>query len=153
MGRKRDRDASGRLDDAKAGKPSKKRRHLSEKDIKFVKLYDDLANELEDVRNAATKSLLLELDPKSGKDSEAIEKCFTRLTRGINSNRKAARLGFSVALTQLLGQTYIDNPQSSALPIARAGIVEFVIKQTTPQGDFSNQVKPKSLTECIERRC
>lgn len=139
MGRKRARDVNGDSNETNVDEPSKKRRQFSEQDLRLAKLYEDLANEVASVRNEATKSLLQVLDPEKS-DSAAIEKCFTRLIRGLCSNRKAARLGFSIALTELLGQTYIDNPRASELSIQSKDLVDLVLKQTIQLGKTSSQV-------------
>ncbi|MCJ1473397.1 DNA-directed DNA polymerase, partial [Lambiella insularis] len=82
----------------------KRRRESSGVDTEVVEIYEDLANEDEEVRLRAAKALLSRVLPDNNPSNEELEKILKRLFRGLCSSRKAARLGFSVALTEFLVQ-------------------------------------------------
>ena len=85
----------------------KRQRESSASDTRLVEIYEDLANLDEKVRLKAAHTLItsfvagheIEADEDNGKRLDSI---LTRLIRGLCSGRKAARIGFSVALTELL---------------------------------------------------
>lgn len=70
-------------------------------DTELIEIYEDLANESEEIRLEAAKNLLAKLPSLS---SEQRHRVLGRLFRGLCSGRKAARLGFSVAVTEVLTQ-------------------------------------------------
>lgn len=92
----------------------KRRRDLPAVDTQLVEIYDDLANEDEEIRLKAAQSLLQKTSPSAGLTSEKLNEVLRRLIRGLCSGRKAARLGFSVALTEYLIQ--LLGPDSSYWP-------------------------------------
>ena len=79
----------------------KRRRESRTVDTELIEIYEDLANESEETRLEAAKNLLTKLPSLS---SEQRYKVLGRLFRGLCSGRKAARLGFSVAVTEVLAQ-------------------------------------------------
>jgi DNA polymerase phi len=84
----------------------KRRRESYNVDVKLVEIYEDLANENDDIRITAASELVSRFTPESQPSDELIEKTLTRLFRGLCSGRKAARIGFSVALTEILSQVF-----------------------------------------------
>ncbi|KAK2875593.1 hypothetical protein FQN49_001579 [Arthroderma sp. PD_2] len=82
--------------------PKKRRREGVNVDVKLVEIYDDLSNENDEIRLKAASDLLSRFTPDANPTAEDIEKVLLRLFRGLCSSRKAARLGFSIALTELL---------------------------------------------------
>lgn len=76
----------------------RKREDAGDIDRQLVKIYDDLADERETTRFEAAKALLTKLTHGASVRREVLE----RLFRGLASGRKSARVGFSVALTELL---------------------------------------------------
>ena len=116
---------------------SKKRpREVKATDTKLIEIYDDLANEDEEIRLKAAYALLLQFSTNT-----TIELHITilkRLFRGLCSGRKAARLGFSVALTEFLSQiflAYIDEQR-----IGASEIIDLLESQTALDGSTSGQV-------------
>jgi len=114
----------------------KRKREVNEVDVELVNIYDELADDQEDRRLAAAHSLLSKIfKPGVAIDDDQIKATLTRLFRGLCSSRKSARLGFSVALTELL----------SHLPVARPGaaqdgrILDILESQTVPEGHTSGQ--------------
>ncbi|KAF3484407.1 DNA polymerase V [Arthroderma uncinatum] len=86
--------------------PKKRRRERVNVDVKLVEIYDDLSNENDEIRLKAASDLLSRLMPDANPAPEDIEKALLRLFRGLCSSRKAARLGFSIALTELLSMLF-----------------------------------------------
>ncbi|KAM5466640.1 DNA-directed DNA polymerase [Microsporum audouinii] len=82
--------------------PKKRRREKVNVDVKLVEIYDDLSNENDEIRLKAASDLLSRFTPDANPAPEDVEKALLRLFRGLCSSRKAARLGFSIALTELL---------------------------------------------------
>ncbi|KAL9023585.1 MAG: hypothetical protein Q9196_007111, partial [Gyalolechia fulgens] len=62
-----------------------------------------------------------------------------RLLRGLCSGRKAARLGFSITLTELLSQRWGKPPVDGADELPLAELVDVLIKQTETTGKVSGQ--------------
>ena len=125
----------------------KKSRHYSEQDRKLASLYDNLADELNDVRVKAAKDLILELQPqKISEKGNLIETVIKRLIRGLCSGRKAARSGFFIALTELLRTLYDEDSKHSTDEIPPFDkIPELIESLTQPEGNVAGQV---STTRC-----
>jgi len=120
----------------------KKSRHYSEQDRKLASLYDNLADELNDVRIKAAKDLLLELQPQkiSGRGN-LMETVMKRLIRGLCSGRKAARFGFFIALTELLRTLYGEDSkygEDKIPPFEK--IPELIENLTQPESNVAGQV-------------
>ncbi|KAF2012208.1 hypothetical protein BU24DRAFT_352794 [Aaosphaeria arxii CBS 175.79] len=110
-GLKRRRDSEGAdAADNKATKRRQKLRHrqLDGDELKLLKLYEDLAAESDNVRLEAAKQLIMRFSPDAdpAPSAEAVEKALNRIIRGLCSQRKAARVGFCVTLTELLRQLF-----------------------------------------------
>ncbi|KAL1582787.1 hypothetical protein WHR41_08349 [Cladosporium halotolerans] len=83
--------------------PSRKRRlDYTEADAQLAKIYNDLADDVQAVRIKAAGEVVRNLSAKSDQQIERIEKAIARLIKGLCSGRKAARLGFSIALSEVL---------------------------------------------------
>ena len=78
----------------------KRRRENVTEVSKRTEVYEDLAHLDAPVRLKAAQTLLTEVVP--GADTDQLKEILRRLFRGLCSGRKAARLGFSVALTGML---------------------------------------------------
>jgi DNA polymerase phi len=114
MQRKRQREPR---EDAVVDNGTKKRqRQFTEQDQKLVKIYNDLADERNDVRIQAAKDFVLEFTADREPSGDFIEKSLTRLIRGLCSGRKAARPGFFIALSELLRQFYHSEQRLSGVP-------------------------------------
>lgn len=121
--------------------PRKRRREAANIDVKLVEIYEDLANEKSEIRLKAAHDLLSRFTPNQNASDEQIEKVLKRLFRGLCSSRKAARIGFSIALTELLSQVFSgpNRRESEELNIQKAlGIWE---SQTNPVNCASGQVR------------
>ncbi|KAL1995975.1 hypothetical protein VTN49DRAFT_510 [Thermomyces lanuginosus] len=113
--------------------PSKKRRLESYNvDVKLVEIYEDLANEKDDVRLKAAQELVSRFTPESSPTEEQIQKALRRLFRGLCSGRKAARVGFSIALTEVLAQVFsVPRPDGSEVTVPK---VLDILESTTDAG-------------------
>ena len=112
----------------------KRRREYDAVDTELVEIYEDLANEAEDVRLLAAHRLLSKIS-----DTSVLKgKVLPRLFRGLCSGRKAARIGFSVVLTDLLSQTFSVSRTADDLIIE--AVLDILRTQTTSEGKVSGQV-------------
>jgi len=140
MGKKRRRqdedDDGARANGSNGVAAVKKQRQFTVQDSKLAKLYEELASEVSSARIKAAKDLLLEL---SDVDQAVVKKSITRLIKGLCSSRKAARLGFFVALTELLRQSFdAEFQQNTAVGVDE--LVELVTRTTSVEGKASGQV-------------
>lgn len=101
-------------------------------------IYEKLADESEDKRLRAAHSLLKDFEPKST-SIEQIKVIITRLFRGLCSSRKAARLGFSVALTEYLIEVNVQRGASIENGIPASSVIDILDNETTPEGNNSGQ--------------
>lgn len=111
---------------------SKKRKR--EVDFELVKVYEQLADQDETVRLNAAGTLVSQIFKAGVTSEEQTTNILKRLFRGLCSGRKAARLGFSVALTELLSQLSV--PESSA---PTSTIVQILETESTPETGTSGQ--------------
>ena len=114
----------------------KRQREVKASDTKLIEIYDDLANEDEEIRLKAAYALLSQFAANTTIDQH--KTILKRLFRGLCSGRKAARLGFSIALTEFLSQVFlahIDGQEIEALEI-----VDLLESQTAVDGSTSGQV-------------
>ncbi|ORY11817.1 DNA polymerase phi-domain-containing protein [Clohesyomyces aquaticus] len=141
---KRDRDVP--TGDAADVAPSKRRRHISGDDIKISKLYEDLAAESDEVRLEAAKQLILKFSPQNQPSSEAVGHALNRLIRGLCSQRKAARIGFCVTLTELLREVLVQNRGSiSGLNLDVNEVLSLVEAKTKIEGNVPGQERRDHL--------
>lgn len=117
----------------------KRRREPSSIDVQLVEIYDDLANESEEIRLKAAKAFLTKFSADSHRSNDELAEAVRRLLRGLCSGRKAARLGFSITLTELLSQRWGKPPVDGAGELQLAGLVDVLIKQTEIEGKVSGQ--------------
>lgn len=120
--------------------PRKRRREVANVDVKLVEIYEDLANEKNEIRLKAAGELLSRFAPDKDPSEEDVEKAIHRLFRGLCSSRKAARVGFSIALTELLATVFAapDGKRPANLDVPK--IIEVLEKMSTPTGSSSGQV-------------
>ncbi|KAL6232898.1 hypothetical protein BDW75DRAFT_216475 [Aspergillus navahoensis] len=91
----------------------KRRREPVTVNTKLVEIYEDLASEIDEVRLKAAQALVSQFTPDKSPNDEDIQKALQRLFRGLCSSRKAARIGFSIALTEMLTQVFAVGRSSS----------------------------------------
>ncbi|KAK2786300.1 DNA-directed DNA polymerase [Onygenales sp. PD_12] len=117
----------------------KRRREPVNVDVKLVETYEDLANENDEIRLKAAQELVSRFTADKNPTDEDIEKVLRRLFRGLCSGRKAARIGFSIALTETLSQVFSParDLASSSLSVSKA--IEVWEAQSNPGGGASGQ--------------
>ncbi|KAI9658869.1 MAG: DNA-directed DNA polymerase [Trizodia sp. TS-e1964] len=101
-------------------------------------LYSELADDDEDVRLQAAHALLNSLSFAG--TSTDYEYAIKRLTRGLASGRKSSRIGFSVALTELISQIFgmrQDGIISRLITFER--LIELLKTSMKPEGNVSGQ--------------
>ncbi len=93
----------------------------------------------EEIRLKAAHAFLIKFSPKDNHSSEQLFEALRRLVRGLCSGRKAARIGFSVALTEFLSQQWgaLSNTEAT-LQISR--LIDVLVKQTEVTGNITGQV-------------
>ena len=117
----------------------KRRREPITVDAQSIEIYEDLANENEEIRLKAAHALLTRVSPEKSPSFEDLQKVLKRLLRGLSSSRKAARLGFSVALTEFLRQHCISD--SSSRPVLEVTHTINVLEELTrAPGGIAGQV-------------
>jgi DNA polymerase phi len=117
---------------------SKRRRDVSTADTRLIEIYEDLANENEEIRLKAAHTLLSEFARPTSSTQQKIKTILQRLFRGLCSSRKAARLGFSVALTEFLAQIFQSPVEERGL--SQNDILGILDKDTISGGNTSGQV-------------
>ena len=117
---------------------SKKRtREKRDVNVQLVEIFEDLASENNDVRVKAAR-LLLARDSTSHDD---VLSTFRRLVRGLCSGRKAARPGFSMALTEFLVKYASgQSPSPDGQSLHHEEILQMIRKQIQLSGDATGQV-------------
>ncbi|KAL8956896.1 MAG: hypothetical protein Q9193_005697 [Seirophora villosa] len=117
----------------------KRRREPSSSVSQLVEIYDDLANEKENIRIKAAHALLTQLSSDNHASPEQLVEALQRLIRGLCSNRKAARIGFSVALTELLSQRWGQHQEDCAEIPNLTELIDTLIERTKASGNISGQ--------------
>ena len=123
----------------------KRRRELKTVDVQKVEIYEDLSNFDESVRLKAAQALLTNFvigEKSTGHELNAI---IRRLLRGLCSGRKAARLGFSVALTESLHEIYGQQKDTVTGVQGVAELLETLKAQSSTIGSLSGQVRQNSV--------
>ena len=123
----------------------KRKRQFTEKDQKLAKIYNDLADERNNVRIQAAIELVAEFSADQEPSGEFIERTLARLIKGLCSGRKAARVGFSIALSELLRQFYCSETKLSSVPDLGKLIVK-LSELTELEGSVTGQVSTVSTT-------
>ncbi|ETN46571.1 uncharacterized protein HMPREF1541_00756 [Cyphellophora europaea CBS 101466] len=114
----------------------KRKRDVADVDVEVVNIYDKLASEDETTRLNAARQLLTKTFQDGTTTEDQINTILKRLFRGLCSSRKAARLGFVVALTEFLSQLQAS-PQSALISPAKA--IDILESTTTPEGGSRGQ--------------
>jgi DNA polymerase phi len=142
MGEKaRKRSREGFPGDGDDGVPVKRRRQVNEDQLKLSKLYEDLAAESDDVRFEAAKQLIVRFSPSSEPAAKDVESALARLIKGLCSQRKAARVGFSLTLTELLREIFGQKEITiEGLNLNVASLIQLVEEKTKVEGNVPGRV-------------
>ena len=109
-------------------------------DTHLVEIYEDLASVDEKIRLEAAHRLLTEFVHQKKASGEQLNEILRRLIRGLCSSRKAARLGFSIALTEFLVELFgHDKEQVEGLQ-SLTELLETLKVQTHITSNVSGQV-------------
>lgn len=120
-------------------RPVKKARTYTAEDAKFAKIYDGLSSEVGERRIKASAELVKKLFDSNHVQKDRIDEALKRLIRGLCSGRKAARLGFSVTLTEVLGQILVNDTRG--LQYRAADIFGLINAITQIDNNASGQVQ------------
>lgn len=135
------RQSAGEDGGATGANAVKRRRQYTEEDSKLASLFNDLASEVKDDRMNAAKELITKVAPENEPNAELVNKVLLRLIKGLCSGRKAARLGFSMVLTEVLRSLF--GPKSKSIPelaLTVDGVIDMVTERTKPEGRVAGQV-------------
>jgi hypothetical protein len=123
--------------------PLKRRRQINEEQLKLSKLYENLAAESDEVRIDAAKQLIVKFSAENKPAAYDVKSAINRLIKGLCSQRKAARVGFSLTLTELLRQLFgqDSNPVADS-DLRVASIIKLVEENTKVEGNVPGKVSP-----------
>ncbi|KAK3708993.1 DNA-directed DNA polymerase [Vermiconidia calcicola] len=125
--------------------PSRKKRFkYTPEDAQLAKLYNDLADNVQTVRIKAAGDLLKNLSAKSPDQPQRLETAETRLIKGLCSGRKAARLGFSIALAEVFRLKFRSDTESGH-DIILVPTVDHIVQLTETEGNVSGLEKRDHL--------
>lgn len=123
----------------------KRRREPYNVDVKLVEIYEDLASEKDEIRLKAAQGLVSQFTPDKNPTDDQIKKTLSRLFRGLCSSRKAARIGFSIALTEVLTQIFATSRESSDFGLSDA--LKIWESQSNASGSETGQVCAADLVQ------
>ncbi|KAK0771869.1 DNA-directed DNA polymerase [Friedmanniomyces endolithicus] len=126
--------------------PSRKRRldHV-EANTALAQAYNDLADEIPSVRLRGAGDICKYLTTESPDQAHRTDAALDRLVKGLCSGRKAARLGFSVALSEVLRLAFSQSKSLDADDFTLAKVAEKCIHLTRPEGKVSRQEQREHL--------
>ena len=119
----------------------KRRREQPAVDVQLVELFEDLANVDEVIRIKAAGNLVRRIASDTDASAEQLNEYIRRLIRGLCSGRKAARLGFSIALTESLTKIFESKANDVPGLTSIAELIETLRSQTRCNGNVSGQVR------------
>jgi DNA polymerase phi len=135
--REREPDQTEKVDET----PAKRRRQSNTDQVKLSKLYADLAAEEDDVRLEAAKQIIVKFSHENQPAAKDVEDALVRLIKGLCSQRKAARVGFSLTLTELLRQLFAAKQDViEGLKLDAASVIKMVEEKTKAKGNVPGKV-------------
>jgi DNA polymerase phi len=114
-------------------------------EVQLSKIYNDLADEEATVRLQAAGELLNSLSTSTSDQISRVNAAITRLIKGVCSDRKAARLGFPVALSEVLRLAFDLSAQQQHNDFNLDSITAKIIKLTEAEGKKRGQEKRNYL--------
>jgi DNA polymerase phi len=125
-----------------SGGPAKRKRQVTDGRLELYKLYEDLASESNETRLKAAEQLITKFSPQSKPSPHDLQEVLNRLVRGLCTQRKAARLGFCVTLTELLRQ-FLGKQRTAieGLELGVDSLLKRIDKQTKVEGNVSGMVR------------
>jgi DNA polymerase phi len=94
--------------------------------------------EKDEIRLKAAQGLVSQFTPDKNPADDQIQKVLQRLFRGLCSSRKAARIGFSIALTEVLSQIFSSTRGAAQFGLSDA--LNIWEAQSNASGSESGQV-------------
>lgn len=113
-------------------------------DLDLAQLWENLANEDEDARLNAAKDLRVRY--LATKEKDGARQIIKRLFRGLCSGRKAARLGFFVAITSILRPT---SKSASCPQVSVSEFIEILQRESTAESGASGQDERDHHYGCV----
>ncbi len=124
--------------------PLKRRRQLNDKVQNLSNVYENLAAESDDIRLEAATEFLMRFSPENKPTAKDVEAALGRLIQGLCSQRKAARVGFSLTLTELLRQIFASRENNiEGLDLDVSSVIKTVEQKTKFHGNVSGRVELK----------
>ncbi|KAL6714597.1 DNA-directed DNA polymerase [Lecanora helva] len=113
----------------------KRRRERPAVDVELVEIFEDLANVDKGIQLKAAQILLVKFVSGDQTNVDQLNEILRRLFKGLCSNRKAARLGFSVALTEFLVE--LLGPKGKKVPGFKSipELITILLEQTRISGN------------------
>lgn len=127
----------------------KRRREQPAVNTRLVEIYEDLANVDENIRLKAAQALLTNFVANENSTPEQLNEILRRLFRGLCSGRKAARLGFSVVLTEVLTELLGRSVFGVAGVQDTLEVVETLKVQSQVSSSVSGQVCSAPTKQCV----
>lgn len=140
--------------DGNSNHSKKYRPEYTEGAKRLAKVWEDLASEEKKARLEAATELVQqceELINEPGAGHEDIKKIHTRLVKGLCSGRKAARLGFFTALTEVLRST-VGHEKAVTVQSFLDVISNTTIADTHPSGQVRSKTVPAIVLLKVCRR-
>ncbi|KAL6710541.1 ubiquitin C-terminal hydrolase Ubp14 [Coniothyrium glycines] len=126
--------------------PVKRRRQTNEAHLKLSKLYEDLAAESDEIRFEAAKELIGRFSPAAEPNAQEVNTALSRLIKGLCSQRKAARVGFSLTLTELLREIFGTQKNAiEGLNLDVASIIALIEEKTKVEGNVPGRERRDHL--------
>jgi DNA polymerase phi len=122
--------------------PAKRKRQVTDGKLQLYKLYEELAAESNETRLEAAEKIITMHSPENQPSSTDVQEVLNRLIRGLCTQRKAARLGFCVTLTEML--RLLLGTQKSAiedLDLDAESLFKRIDKQTKVEGNAAGMVR------------
>ena len=117
----------------------------TEADAELASIYEDLADDVPITRIQAASRLLKRVLSEPSDRQNRLETAIARLVKGLCSGRKAARLGFSVALSELLRVAFRLGYSNNAEQFSLKKITDDIVFLTRVDGRASGQARRDHL--------
>lgn len=137
--KKRQRDAEAENCHLEAQSPTKKRLKRTDEDDLLARIYEQLADDLPTVRIKAAGDLLRYVTVNTQQQNDLLDRVQSRLVRGLCSGRKVARLGFSIALTEIFCRRFDSTSSLPDSTVSLEATISNVDDLTTPNGKVGGQ--------------
>ncbi|KAK5169056.1 DNA-directed DNA polymerase [Saxophila tyrrhenica] len=142
--RPREEPADQEIDGNDVHPARQKRLKRTKDDAELATIYEELSNEVQEVRNRAAARLLKSITKDSNALDERLDAAEKRLIRGLCSGRRAARLGFSVTLAEVF-RLRLRHTAEAAEGISLSSTLSNIAKFTQAEGNVGGQERRDHL--------